>query len=713
MKIAKKILAVMLCVFFVLSVMPIAFAATVDEATIHTERDCSLDIYKYDFTNAEKDGVWQEDSFVSTGRKESYVEDALGKGAVSDLGNGNHSNGYAIQGVQFTYLKVANIVTYTEAVDGVNTTMVLYGFDKSGSEALFNALGLSAANAYAPAATSHLDNSNLYFTADTLNDQLAAALKTNSTAVKDALEAFVAKGTKMELTDANGHTHAADLNIGLYLIVETMVPEMVTNTTDPFFISLPMTTVDGDENSANGAEGGLEWNYNVTIYPKNRTGIPTLEKTVREANISTGKNDNTSAIDDGYAHTATASTGDILEYQIISTLPTITSKATSLSVYKFCDEIAAGLSYRSSVKDVKIEFFTDEKCATKPVATWTQTDAQPKFTVEYAPSETAPDYESMTITVNEAGLAEINGRTGNTNGNIYASYSNYTARVTYTVSVDADNSTIFGVGTDGKGNTNKVTLTWQRSSKDYYDTLVDDCHVYVFGIDLTKQFSTKDSALSDSLFAKVKFKLYNSTDGYYVQARLDDAEKVYYVTGFTKNEDEATAFTPVTVGGEHGRIIVKGLEDDTYTLTEITTANGFSLLKDNVTIVISAMKSGTECDVYSSDVLGVKQNDERYSPDAVKNGTHLALTNIPQTGLHHELLTATATVDGNAVDMVDGTALAKLTIVNRPGFSIPFTGASGICAFGFISAAMAAGAVLIVVTLLLKKKEKDTTTEQS
>ena len=52
------------------------------------------------------------------------------------------------------------------------------------------------------------------------------------------------------------------------------------------------------------------WLYDVTLLPKNLTGIPTLEKTVREAKTSSGKNNGSAAIIDGFAHTATASVGD-------------------------------------------------------------------------------------------------------------------------------------------------------------------------------------------------------------------------------------------------------------------------------------------------------------------------------------------------------------------------------------------------------------------
>lgn len=49
---------------------------------------------------------------------------------------------------------------------------------------------------------------------------------------------------------------------------------------------------------------------------------------------------------DGYAHTATGSIGDVIEYQILSALPSITSRATSFSEYTYTDTLSAGLSYR-------------------------------------------------------------------------------------------------------------------------------------------------------------------------------------------------------------------------------------------------------------------------------------------------------------------------------------------------------------------------------
>lgn len=713
----KKIFSMCLAVFMVFSILPAtAFAADYADATINMNANCSLTIWKYDFTNARKDGVWNDDSFVSTGWRESYVEDILGgatrkgeDGNANSLGNGQTSNGYAIKGVEFTYLKVADIVTFTESANDqhadYNLTQVLYGFNKTQAADLLKAIGLEGgARRYENADnTDKLDSANnYYYTSDTLNKAIADSLGANSTTVKDALEVYMASqnGTAMPLTDNNGKTIVRNLPVGLYLLVETKVPEMVTSTVNPFFVSLPMTTYSGDANSAS-PEGGHFWNYNVVVYPKNETGIPTLEKTVREAKEDTGKNNGSDVITDGFAHNATASAGDVMEYQIISSLPTITSQATKLGVYEFYDSISEGLSYNKSLKDVKIEIFRDKNCTDK-VATWTQNDATAKFTVNYS-----SDDRHMTVAVTAAGLNEINGQTENSNGHLYVGYSNYTMRVTYTATINSDTSFVYGED----GNDNKVVLTWKRTSSDYYDTLIDDAHVYSFGIDMTKKFSDKESdiAHAEDMFKHVKFKIYNETDGYWLTATRNNTEGIYYVTGHVENETDATIFYPVKSGDDFGKVIVRGCEDDTYRITEVETAHGYTLLKDSIYVTITAFDDETRpCDIYSEDILGLLQNDPSYNFDG---GEDIHLSNIPQVQLAHNYLSASSTVDTNDVTMVaDGdsdNAQAPLTIVNTRGFDLPKAGDLGTWMFGVFGVAIMSGAAFVIFFILRKKEDEE------
>ena len=65
MKFWKKALILLMIVTCFCSSALGAFAANVADATIDTSRVGSMEIYKYDLTNAEKDGVW-DSSYVST-----------------------------------------------------------------------------------------------------------------------------------------------------------------------------------------------------------------------------------------------------------------------------------------------------------------------------------------------------------------------------------------------------------------------------------------------------------------------------------------------------------------------------------------------------------------------------------------------------------------------------------------------------------------------
>ena len=530
---------------------------------------------------------------------------------------------------------------------------MLYAIDKVQGADFLEALGLeNGANRYQNA--DQMDSSKYFYQSDVLIQALSAALTANSTVVKNTMEQYIAAigGMAMPLTDSFGKTKAENLELGLYLIVETKVPENVVSTTDPFLISLPMTSVNG----TNATDGGIRWIYDVTVYPKNQTGNPTLEKTLRESNSNTGKNNGTAGITDGYAHTGTASGGDTVEYQIISTLPAITSESTYLTTYTFVDTLSKGLTYAKG--DVVLEFFTDAAC-TDSVAKWTEADG--KFTASY---NTVDAGETMTIAMTQTGLTEIN-----TSKAVYSAadmvnsgYSDLTLRITYAAKLDSGNSVSYG----DDGNPNDVVLTWKRTSTDYSDTLADDCHLYTYGIDLTKKFSDGNGD-----FSKVEFVLFNETDNYYVKAALNEGEGVYYVTSHVANEADATHFIPVS----SGKVVVKGLEDDTYRITEIRTDNGYTLLKEDIEVVISQTETTALCD----DVAG---------------------------SVEHHLLTASAEVDGNPVTMLEdngsANAEAPLTVVNTRGFDLPETGDNGTMMFTIVGILLMAGAACLILLSLRK-----------
>lgn len=679
MKPIKKIFAAGLAVMMALSLpFSVSAAALDDGTTIDESRTGSLTIYKYDLTGAEKDGVW-DSSYVSTGAyDENGVNNVLG-GNASTLGNGETGYGYAIKGIEFSFVKVADIVQFSESETDNRTdghVEVLYAVDKAKGADFLKALGLTDGKSRYENADA-LDESKYFYQSDVLISALSTGLTANSTTVKNAMERYAAaNGTAMALTDSYGKTKAENLPLGLYLVAETKVPEMVVSTTDPFLVSVPMTSVNG----TNAADGGTRWIYDITLYPKNLTGIPSLEKTLREAKADTGKTD-------AYAHTGTASAGDTIDYQIISTLPSITSETTYLSCYTFIDTLSKGLTYTKG--DVTLELFTDSAC-TNAITKWSEQDG--KFTVGYSTNDAGESV--MTIEMTEAGLAELNTSKAvySDAGMVNSGFSDCTLRIRYTAKMNSNGDLVYG----DKGNDNRVVLTWKRSSQNYYDTLVDDCHVFTYGIDLTKVFND-----GQGNFKNVAFLIQNKTDGYYVKAALDQATGIYYVTEHVTDKKDATNFVPVTVAGKDGKIVVMGLEDDSYVISELKTDNGYTLLKNAITVDISRADTANSCAIYESDALGLIQKDPRY---AEKINSADGITNHAQKHLEHKLVTASATVDGKKVTMLESNgsknAEAPLTVVNTRGFDLPKTGDHGTWMYsvgGVLLMTAAAGAMFFAL----------------
>lgn len=542
---------------------------------------------------------------------------------------------YVIEGVEFTYTRVGDI--NTESVNG--NVSLLYDIPP----ALEGALSIS---------DSRGDHKH---TSDELNKALSDTLS-NNTAGKNTLEAYVeaASGsTHMPLTKADGTTSATGLQLGLYLFVETKVPANVHTTVDPFFLSLPMTDNEGDD-----------WFYDVDVYPKNQTNIPDLDKLVRQHDDAALYNK------PEYNDIATVSEGDVVDYIFVSHLPKITSESTYLTQYSFVDKMDKGLTYN---KDAAVYFYNNEADAranntANAIKTW----AHGSVTFEETYAGSNSNYNQMTVAATKAGLKEID-----------PSLSQCWLVVSYSATVNSDATPVLG----DAGNTNDVTLTWKRTSMDYMDTLEDRCRVYTFGINLTKEF-TDSKTKGDP--TKVQFVLKNETDGHFITAKKA-SDGLYYVTDGQKGAAEAdgTVFSP----DKNGKMIINGLEANTYVLTEIHTSGGYSLLKEPITIDI---KSTVDEFVPSQTTL--------YDAKDINGNPHKKM--IETTGER-----ASATVDGKATAMSadaqnnvnSADARVDMVVVNTSTFELPQTGGYGTFLFTISGCAAAFAGIL----LMGKKNRKE------
>ena len=177
-------------------------------------------------------------------------------------------------------------------------------------------------------------------------------------------------------------------------------------------------------------------------------------------------------------------------------------------------------------------------------------------------------------------------------------------------------------------------------------------------------------------------------DGYAASGKLEPG--TYYVVEIHDRDETYWTYDAVV--------------EKQVTVTEIRTDNGYTLLKDNIKIVISQVEATELCDIYSSDLLGLVQNDPRYA--AIIKGTG-NLKNMPQPHLEHHLLTASATVDSKDVNMLDddgsANAIVPLKVINTRGFDLPQTGDSGTMAFSIIGILLMACAAVVIVMVFRKK----------
>ena len=618
--IKKATVAVIAAALMISPVLPVKAA---EKDVIDTSKTGSITIHKYDMTAAKQGGV-NLDQFTSTGKQDTNAEEALKK--------------YAIKGVEFSYLRVGDVEQQSEN----GRVQMIYELP----DTLQQIIGL------APSDAAKTEGSKTYFTSQQINDKLATALEDN-TATKDKLEDYMGKsGTAFAETNASGVTAKDKLPLGLYLIVETKAPEDVTYTTNPWFVQLPSTDSNGDD-----------WFYDVVCYPKNETGLPTLDKRVRnnpdQANVTTGNADRladfTSARNEyKYQSTVTASKAETLDYQFISKLPHITSSTTYLTTYTFNDTMAKGMTYS---KDTVIAIYDSKDAADSTnvnnvdrsgaIAVWKSSDAEPKFSATYG---TSGDDPTMKIEMTKAGLNELNKK-----------YSDKYIVVYYTAKVNKDDTVVLG----DKGNPNDVSLTWKRTNTNYYDILKDKCIVYSYGYDLTKKFSDSKGDAT-----KVKFVVKNKTDNYYLVARADRAG-VYQVTGKSATEADATQFSPSSAG----KLVINGIEADEYAFTETHSDAGYSLLKKDITVKVTETKANITPTIANITGIQSKADTDSTANDGVANGTALNNNVTVQT------IAASATVDDTKATMTkqgeSDNAYINMEVTNQKQFLLPMTGGAG------------------------------------
>ena len=436
-------------------------------------------------------------------------------------------------------------------------------------------------------------------------------------------------------TDSSGKVSAPVSDYGLYAVVEWSTqnakidgkPASLTNTQSPFLIALP--TYDADSSS---------WNKDVVAKVKNSTAEPISEKKIVTGNESAS--DGSEAVDD----TDITSIGDVVKFRLKGTIPAIpqitNGNQEKIGKYEFTDNLSKGLTPDAdgtalkgvSVRTTNTNYALTADDYTTSIGSYTGTDP------EYAQGST------IKITLTSSGLDKLSKWAADTTETKDREIYFY-----YTATVNADAVT----GPNGEntpalsGNPNEMKLGYKIGSSADMETSWSKVTEYTFGIRILKQLSGDEAKVTDGNKNNITFALYsqNGSQKKYYAVEKESKDGEYHVN--SKTDSSASDMTKMSPA-KGGALTVKGLEEGTYYLEELSTVSGYHLLKKPAEIKITA-----------------NRGDNTY----------------------------TGTKDQYTGTINDGTdSYFGLTVNNTKGFELPSTGGAGILLFALAGAiVLAAG----------------------
>lgn len=551
-----------------------------------------------------------------------------------------------IGGIEFQYGKIGNLY---EIQDG-DTTVMAYGIQQEAAE---------AAEIQNSADYTH---GGMCFYKD--GSVINQAVQKKDTDTFSSLQSSLKTG----ITDKDGQIKAelaAPNPYGLYLVMETdvskayvmkegkPVPVSITRSRNPFVISIPTYITDGTG----------YWEEQITANVKNSTDDAEVEK-----KIVIGDNE---ALTDGketVADTDTTSIGDTVHFRLKGTVPSIPQNGNDITKYVLTDNISKGLT------PVTVEVEGTEKGTVKIDGVRTAGGKTPivlesndyKVTAPAGYLEKETEYQNgstFTITFTEAGLTKLSAWAkdgGTAKREIYFYYSavvNENAVVGPNEKGAAKNS----------GNPNEVKLTYQIDGNQEMNTSYDKVTEFTFGIDVTKQLNGKTNGITGNNRKEIQFILYSGKTGaetYYQLKETSEGSGIYNMTNVPATKDTATKMSPAA----GGKIEIRGLEEGTYYLKEISTIKGYNLLKKPVQIVIKGA-----------------MGENHYVADAENTG------NSEYTG---------------ALDKKDNTdGKVNLSVNNTSGFQLPATGGRGAGIFA-VCGVLVIGAGIAYYVAARKKERK-------
>lgn len=526
-------------------------------------------------------------------------------------------------------------------------------------------------------------------------------------------------------TNAKGIAEFKTLDLGFYVVVETTTPDKVTTPVDPFIVSVPMTTKDGDN-----------WLYDVHVYPKNKTtyGGVTLEKTGKNGtklegvtfvlqkqngdkwdNVTTSESDNkplnlitndkgqitVNGLSQGTYRFIETNRGDNDGYIMDgATTYMFTVNPEGTITYNDQTEKKITITVKNEKPDMTKQVKERDKDNWKQDADYNVGDMVPyKITIdvpsnitklkEFTLTDTPTNLDDKTDTVSlQCDNADVDK-----NAYSVAKEGEHGFKITFITEkmalyagkqiVVTYNAELLSTAvTTTKGNPNTAKLEYSNKilpkqddkdnpnkpespdTKPGKDSIEDNAVVYTFKLQIQKNAADTNKGLDGVTFDLYK-KVSAGTEG---ALSTEEADKFGFESASTWKKVE----TLTTRDG--GKVEKSGLANGTYYLVETKTAEGYNLLKAPVKVELNIVYTTTTKTEWVTDENGVKT--------LVKNE-----------------ITKTEFKEGSATS----TGTHTETIINKKGFTLPTTGGMGTVLFSIAGFALMAGAAFV----LLKGRRKD------
>lgn len=380
------------------------------------------------------------------------------------------------------------------------------------------------------------------------------------------------------------------------------------------------TTAAGEGDAMNSALLQVTNKGDITI--KKKYDVPTVDKSVKDT-------------DNKWGEAADWEIGSDVPFQLVGTLPTNLADYETYK-YVFHDTLSTGLRYNG---DVKVYVQDGE----------TKTEITTGFTVDPAAAATAG---GGTLTVTFTDLKAVEGVTANSKIVV-----EYTAKLLSTAEIG------------NPGNKNEVYLEYSNNPNHTGEgtptgnTPKDEVLVFTYELDVAKV----DGQNANKKLANAEFVLLNN-DRTKV-AKVTDGKLVEWVNVPAAGKDGSIPYpTGTTLTSDaNGKFVIAGLDAGSYYLRETKAPAGYNLLKNDISVTITATLDKTE--------------------------NNPALTSL-KLAVKDDKTDATATDSDGVLD----TGVVSTNVMNNSGAQLPVTGGMGTTLFYVLGGILVLVAIILLVT---------------